>query len=248
MRPGVRASSASVVAASSASAAACSSTWVACGAARAPTSCSTPIRRFEKKGPRCPCLLLGDGPDEGRYRARAVSIPGVVFAGFVQADAIAAHYALADAMVFPTLGDPHGLVVEEAMAAGLPVISSAAAGDIRRRLPEGTAGLIVPAGDSEGLGAAMRTLALDAPLRLRMGAKAQELAGARGHARYAEEFEAFALDVLGRPRRGGAPAAVARVAGHALALATRPDRPSAPLLAPRGWQPAANAKLSRDDL
>ena len=38
----------------------------------------------------------------------------------------------------------YGLVVEEAMASGLPVISSEAAGDIKLRAPEGVAGYVVP--------------------------------------------------------------------------------------------------------
>jgi len=46
-------------------------------------------------------------------------------------------------VVFPALSDPHGLVVEEAMAAGLPVISSKAAGDISMRLPDGEAGYLM---------------------------------------------------------------------------------------------------------
>ncbi len=42
-----------------------------------------------------------------------------------------------DVFVFPTLGDPYGLVVDEAMASSLPVISTSAAGEIADRIVDG---------------------------------------------------------------------------------------------------------------
>jgi glycosyltransferase involved in cell wall biosynthesis len=175
-------------------------------------------------------LILGDGVDEDRYRRRARSLPRIVFAGFIQADEIASWYALADAMVFPTLGDPHGLVVEEAMAARLPVISSTAAGDIAERLSEESAGLLVAPGDAAALQQAMLALAGDAPRRRTMGARALELATARDHARYARDFEDFIDRTLAASARRTPAGAAARLAGHALSLAGR-GMHCAPLLA-----------------
>ena len=175
-------------------------------------------------------LLLGDGPDEQRYRARATQLPRVHFAGFIQASEIADYYGLADAMVFPTLGDPHGLVVEEAMVAGLPVICTTAAGDIAARLPDGECGLLVPPCDRAALQRSMLALADDAPSRRAMGARAAALASARNHARYAEDFEAFITAVLARGPRRTAAAMMARAAGHGIALAAR-GHACAPLIA-----------------
>ncbi len=176
-------------------------------------------------------LLLGDGPDEARYRERAKELERVVFAGFIQAREIASWYALADALVFPTLGDPNGLVVEEAMVAGLPVICTSAAGDIGRRLPDGEAGFVVAPGSSTALERAMLALADDEPRRVQMGARAAELASERSHSRYAEEFEAFIANTLSRPARGGLAPEAARVAGRALTLAAR-RQAGAPLIEP----------------
>ena len=163
-------------------------------------------------------LMLGDGPDEQRYRARAARLPRVVFAGFVQPREIAAHYALADVMVFPTLGDPHGLVVEEAMVAGLPVICTSAAGDIAARLPDGEAGFVVAPGDTAALERRMRQLVEEPARRRAMGARAAALGSTREHQRYAEEFEAFIAATLEHRARRGAAALSARAAGHALSL------------------------------
>jgi glycosyltransferase involved in cell wall biosynthesis len=172
-------------------------------------------------GEKCSLLLLGDGSDEARYRQRAERLPRVVFAGFVQAAEIASYYDLADVMVFPTLGDPHGLVVEEAMMAGLPVVASAAAGDIAARVPDGIAGFVVMPRDPAGLAARMRELARDADLRARMSRKASELAAFRDHRRYAEEFEEFVIRTIARPARKSCAARAARVAGHVLAAGAR---------------------------
>src|SRR5437868_5087018 len=91
-------------------------------------------------------LLLGDGADEEKLReqCRRKSIQNVVSAGFKQKPELARHYTAADVFVFPTLGDPYGLVVDEAMACSLPVISTSEAGEIRERMENGVNGFIVP--------------------------------------------------------------------------------------------------------
>ncbi|HEX4115618.1 MAG TPA: glycosyltransferase family 4 protein [Solirubrobacteraceae bacterium] len=85
-------------------------------------------------------------------------------------------YAAADVLVVPsiptrTFREPWGLVVNEAMNRGLPVIASdavgAAAGGL---LKDGRNGLVVPAGEPVALAAALRELADNPALRARMGA------------------------------------------------------------------------------
>ena len=92
-------------------------------------------------------------PAPHALRAKAQGIDGVRVQPFVQAPELPAYYAAADVFVFPTLGDPHGQVVEEAHAAGLPIIASNAAGDIERRVIDGANGFVVPAGDVTCAGA-----------------------------------------------------------------------------------------------
>jgi len=161
----------------------------------------------------------------------------------VQAPDLPAHYGLADAMVFPTLGDPHGLVVEEAMNAGLPVICTTSAGDIRTRLPDGDAGYVVRPGDAAQLQARMLSLVDDPALRARMGVRAAEIAGRRGHERYAEDFDEFVQRTLARPRRGGWAPVLSRASGRALAFNTR-GTPAAPLIpAGAGREPPAGDRV-----
>ena len=79
----------------------------------------------------CSLVIAGAGEEEGRLRARTKAMDRVVFAGFVEGAALRDWYHAADVLVFPTLGDAYGLVVLEAMACGLPVIATTAAGTLR---------------------------------------------------------------------------------------------------------------------
>lgn len=165
---------------------------------------------------RISLLIVGDGVDEARYRKLAEQIPGVVFAGFVQPRELPRYYALADVMVFPTLGDPHGLVVEEAMAAGLPVICSDAAGDIQQRVPQGKVGFVVPVGDVAELEARMSQLAADPLLRLQLASHTAGMVEHLRHDRWAADFEQMVLAMADAPARLTLAAYSARIAGTVL--------------------------------
>jgi glycosyltransferase involved in cell wall biosynthesis len=113
-------------------------------------------------------VFAGDGPLRPELQRIAKSIcPGTIrFAGFVQRDELASYYGLADCLVFPSHSDPWGLVVNEAMACGLPVICGQSAGC--------AADLVKSNGrpiDSRNVGQlahAMEELATDADLRRQM--------------------------------------------------------------------------------
>jgi glycosyltransferase involved in cell wall biosynthesis len=150
-------------------------------------------------------LIAGDGVDEVALRARARErgLRNVRFLGFRDHDDLPRVYAAADALVFPTLADPHGLVVEEAMASGLPVVSSEAASDIKLRVPEGVAGFVVPPANPGLLADRMRMIAVDPSATRRMGDAAATIASSQGHGRYADDFERFVERVLTIPRARG---------------------------------------------
>jgi glycosyltransferase involved in cell wall biosynthesis len=116
-------------------------------------------------------------------------------------------YAAADVLVLPSIAtrtfrEPWGLVVNEAMNRGLPVIVSdavgAAAGGLVR---DGLNGLVVPGGDSASLAAAIRRLAGDAALRARLGEAGAGDVRAYTHDAWAQGFsEALATLGLSRER------------------------------------------------
>ena len=73
-------------------------------------------------------LIVGDGPDRDRLETIADEREDVRFAGYVDDDEIETYYRRADVFVLPTLFDAWGLVVNEAMYYGLPVITTDMAG------------------------------------------------------------------------------------------------------------------------
>lgn len=150
----------------------------------------------------CSLVLVGTGAEEERLRARARSLDRVVFAGYAEGAALRAWYSAADVFVFPTLGDPYGQVVQEAMASGLPVIATTAAGDIADRVVEGRTGYLVPPADGQSLARRMRLLAEDPQLRSRLGASGRERIKDWSTELWASRFEDMILTVHGR-RAGG---------------------------------------------
>jgi glycosyltransferase involved in cell wall biosynthesis len=87
-------------------------------------------------------------------------------------------YAKADAFVFPTLGDCLPIAVMEAMASGLPVVSTCV-GAISEEVEDGRTGFLTPPGDAERLAGYVSRLADDADLRREMGAAGRRVAEER---------------------------------------------------------------------
>lgn len=92
-------------------------------------------------------------------------------------------YHRCDLFCLPTRGDCMPLVLSEASAAGLPVISTAI-GAIPEVVRDGETGLLVPPGDTAALIRALRSL-VESPARRRaMGARAAAMAARQLDARY----------------------------------------------------------------
>ena len=98
-------------------------------------------------------LIVGDGPLREQLRERIPKSiqPRVVWTGFVQQNECISAYHAADALVLPSDQEPWALVVQEAMAAGIPVIASDAVGAAREMVKDRESGRIFPAGNLAAL-------------------------------------------------------------------------------------------------
>jgi glycosyltransferase involved in cell wall biosynthesis len=119
-------------------------------------------------------VLVGSGTDEPRLRALADG--RVTFAGARDRDELVGFYADADVFVLPSRSEPWGMVLNEAAAAGLPLVATEQAGASHDLVEEGANGFRVPAGDVPALREALLRLEADPALRLRAGARSRELA------------------------------------------------------------------------
>ncbi len=89
--------------------------------------------------------IVGEGPHRAALedRARRLGVAGRVrFTGTLPRERLPEVYASVDAFVFPSITDTQGLVLAEALAAGLPVV--AAASDASRDVLAGAGRLVVP--------------------------------------------------------------------------------------------------------
>lgn len=135
----------------------------------------TAFRQVSSVLPGSALLLVGDGAQREDLEQSARDCLGLHFAGRLDGSALLDAYAAADVFVLPSRFEPWGLVVNEAMAAGLPVIVSDRVGCIDDLvLPEET-GLVVEAERIDALAVAMERLAADADVRVRLGTAASRL-------------------------------------------------------------------------
>jgi len=142
--------------------------------------------------------LVGDGPERARLEAQAQRLQidrYVTFAGSVGQDHIRQHYAAADVFCLPSFAEGVPVVLMEAMATGLPVVSSRIMG-IPELIEENRSGLLTRPGRSDLLASALQRLLVNPHLRERLGAAGRnkviaEFTSAANAARLAEMFRSL---------------------------------------------------------
>lgn len=104
--------------------------------------------------PRARLVLVGAGPEADALKMQAGSLgiaAAVEFAGAMGPDALAHHYASATCMVLPSRSEPWGLVVNEALHYGCPVVVSENCGCVPELVHEGITGYVFRTDDAEDL-------------------------------------------------------------------------------------------------
>jgi rhamnosyl/mannosyltransferase len=149
-------------------------------------------------------LLVGDGPLEGELRERAAALglgDRVRFIGRVSDDDLPAFYQAADLFVLPSVAktEAFGLVQVEAMAAGLPVVSTNLPTGVPWVNQDGVTGLVVPPADVDALARGIRTLTADAALRQELGRNAGMRAEMFSRRRMVEAFRDLIETIVHEP-------------------------------------------------
>jgi glycosyltransferase involved in cell wall biosynthesis len=137
-------------------------------------------------------VAIGDGP----LAAEVAAAPGARLLGPLPRERLPVAYAAATLVAVPSIAtprflEPWGLVCNEAMHQGVPVLATtavgAAAGGLVR---DGETGLVVPAGDPTALAAGIERLLAEEPLRNRLGEAGRAAVARHTYAAMADAFGA----------------------------------------------------------
>lgn len=118
--------------------------------------------------------IVGDGPARAELEARFAGTP-TTFMGYLTGEALWSAFASADVFVFPSAMESFGLVLIEAMAAGLPVVSARVGGADDLVTP-GDNGYLFEVGDVRGLIDGVRSILAGSDTRRAMGERARAFA------------------------------------------------------------------------
>ena len=176
---------------------------VACGRLSAEKDYPGMLRAYaiaRAQGLREPLLILGDGPERSDLEAlsRQMGLGSAV--GFLGHRANPFPYLKnARCLVLSSVAEGFGLVLLEAMALGVPVISTDCPGGPAEVLGGGEYGLLVPPGRPDALADDMLRLATSEPLHRQFSQRAAERAQQLSLADMASRYRERLLAVLARP-------------------------------------------------
>lgn len=119
-------------------------------------------------------IVLGDGPQRAKVIKRGNNLLGsrFLFKGFVNQTKLGQYFLASDVFVLPSYYETWGLVVNEAMQFGLPVIVSDMVGCYPDLVPDGITGFVFPSGNSSALAYCMQRLIQNPKLSQQLGARA----------------------------------------------------------------------------
>lgn len=151
-------------------------------------------------------VLLGDGPLRFDLLAycHALGLDGCIhFPGFKQYEELPAYYGLAGAFIHASTTEQWGLVVNEAMAAGLPVLVSERCGCVADLVAPGRNGFTFDPSDTAALTGLMLQIAGDKARRAALGRESVEIISDWTPRHFAEGLREAADCALAQPRRSG---------------------------------------------
>lgn len=128
------------------------------------------LAAWKGMGQEAQLLIVGGGDKAPEYEEyiRREKLENVHIIGFMPKEELLSYYKAADLFVLPTREDIWGLVINEAMASGLPVISSNRCIAGLELIEEGVNGFIVPVENPKALHEKIEELLSDDELRVRM--------------------------------------------------------------------------------
>ncbi len=136
------------------------------------------VGELHRLGVQVSLLMVGTGEMDAELRQRVsqLGLNGyVAFTGFVNQAELPKVYAASDVFVLPSEDEPWGLIVNEVLCAGLPVVVSEEVGCVQDLVKDGVNGFHMRAGDVTSLVQALEKLLTSDSLRREMGSAGKTL-------------------------------------------------------------------------
>jgi len=156
-------------------------------------------------------VLLGDGPLDAEVRVLRAALGlerDILLPGFRQYAELPAYYGLAEAFVIASTTEQWGLVVNEAMAAGLPVVVSTACGCSPDLVVEGDNGYLFDPDRPDQLARVLGAVATQPQNRIHMGQRSRDLIERWSPQTFAEQLGRATDVATGDGRRAASRVAV----------------------------------------
>ena len=154
-------------------------------------------------------VIIGDGPLRATLEAqrRALGLEAhVQLPGFIHYDSLPAYYGLATALVMPSITDQWGLVVNEAMASGLPVLVSTGSGAAQDLVAQGMNGYTFDPSRTDDLAQQMVALSDASAAQIKeMGEASQAIIEAYTPQRFASAAMSLVTALHARPSQSLSP-------------------------------------------
>jgi glycosyltransferase involved in cell wall biosynthesis len=158
--------------------------------------------------PNASLVFVGDGEKRAELESRAAALGwnSIRFAGAINQTELPAYYDLCDIFVLPSISEPWGLVVNEAMSAGCAVVVSDEVGCGPDLVQHGQNGYTFRAGDIDQLAHRLKLLTAN-PVRCReMAEKSREIIRGWSFEQDVTGLKAAVASLLGVPLRDDAAA------------------------------------------
>lgn len=132
---------------------------------------------LRRRGHALQLLYVGTGELEEKLRALAATCPElpVVFAGFRNQTELPRILGASDIFVLPSEDEPFGLIINEAMCAGLPIVAASEIGCVPDLVRHDENGRLFDARDATGLADALEPLVANSALREEMGRRSRSM-------------------------------------------------------------------------
>lgn len=150
------------------------------------------FHRVSSQNEEVSLLLVGKGPMQAELEKRAEQLgvaDRIFFGGYIAGPELPRIYTLSDVFVLPSWYDTFGVVIPEAMACGLPVVTTTSVGAAYDLVRNEVNGFVVEYGDVRALANALAQVTGDETRRAEMGKRSLEIIAEWNLDVAAENFE-----------------------------------------------------------